>query len=79
VAKLREELKRIYAADAVEVSPLFGGYAPDSGLKADYSQYRPRGHYAKSSQLRAYFRAMLYLGRNGCPCPRPTACPTPCS
>ena len=26
VAKLREELKRIYAADAVAVSPLFGGY-----------------------------------------------------
>lgn len=71
VAKLREELKRIYAADAVEVSPLFGGYAPDSGLKADYSQYRPRGHYAKSSQLRAYFRAMLYLGRNGWPLSSP--------
>jgi len=29
----------------------------------DYSQFRPRGHYSKSPRLRAYFRALTWLGR----------------
>jgi hypothetical protein len=29
----------------------------------DYSQFRPRGHYTKTPQLRAYFRALTWLGR----------------
>ncbi len=29
----------------------------------DYSQYVPRGHYEKSEQLRAYFKAMMWYGR----------------
>jgi hypothetical protein len=29
----------------------------------DYSQFRPRGHYALSAPLRRYFRAMMWLGR----------------
>jgi hypothetical protein len=32
----------------------------------DYSQFRPRGHYAKSSELRRYFRAMSWMGRADC-------------
>lgn len=29
----------------------------------DWSQFRPRGHYAKSAPLKRYFRAMMWLGR----------------
>ncbi|HVJ18224.1 MAG TPA: DUF3160 domain-containing protein [Polyangiaceae bacterium] len=29
----------------------------------DYSQFRPRGHYAKGELLKRYFRAMMWLGR----------------
>ena len=29
----------------------------------DFSQFKPRGHYAGDSTLEAYFRAMIWLGR----------------
>jgi hypothetical protein len=29
----------------------------------DFSQFRPRGHYALTTELRRYFRAMMWLGR----------------
>lgn len=29
----------------------------------DFSQFKPRGHYEKSQQLRRYFRAMMWCGR----------------
>ncbi|MEQ9501258.1 MAG: DUF3160 domain-containing protein [Deltaproteobacteria bacterium] len=29
----------------------------------DWSQFKPRGHYTKSEQLKRYFRAMMWLGR----------------
>ncbi|MBI3854874.1 MAG: DUF3160 domain-containing protein [Planctomycetes bacterium] len=29
----------------------------------DFSQFRPRGHYTKSEELKQYFRAMMWLGR----------------
>ncbi len=29
----------------------------------DYSQFQPRGHYAKSTALKRYFRTMMWLGR----------------
>lgn len=32
----------------------------------DYSQFRPRGHYAKTAQLRRYFRCVMWLGRADC-------------
>lgn len=72
LARLQQELALVYAAKDVTVSPLFGGYDPDGTLKADYTQYLPRGHYAKNSQLRGYFRAMMYLGRNGWPLSQPS-------
>ncbi|RLN93150.1 hypothetical protein BBJ28_00013355 [Nothophytophthora sp. Chile5] len=28
----------------------------------DFSQFKPRGHYAKSEELKRYFRAMMWLG-----------------
>lgn len=67
VAALQTELRRIYAAEGMEPSPLFRSYDPEGRIKADYTQYKPRGHYAKNSQLRGYFRAMMFLGRMGWP------------
>ncbi|WP_192807791.1 DUF3160 domain-containing protein [Desulfosporosinus sp. OT] len=32
-------------------------------LKEDYTQYNPRGHYAKSDELKTYFQAMMWYGR----------------
>jgi hypothetical protein len=29
----------------------------------DWSQFKPRGHYTKSSELRRFFRTMMWLGR----------------
>ncbi len=44
------------------------GFAPSAIFPGrpngeDWSQYIPRGHYTKSDQLSAYFRAMLWYGR----------------
>jgi len=34
-------------------------------LCEDYSQYKPRGHYTQTEDLKRYFRAMMWLGRIG--------------
>ncbi len=60
--RIKDELKLVYEASAVEESPLFNQYKTD--VSADYTQYTPRSHYTKSSVLRSYFRTMMYLGRN---------------
>ena len=57
-----QELTLIYSAQSVTSSPLYGAY--NTAIKADYTQYTPRSHYTESSALRAYFRTMMYLGRN---------------
>lgn len=62
-ARITDELKLVYAAETVADSPLYNQYKED--VKADYTQYTPRSHYTKSSKQRAYFRAMMFLGRNG--------------
>jgi hypothetical protein len=62
--RMTQEIKNIYQAAFVAVSPLYGQYGRDGAVKTDYTQFTPRGHYAKTSLLRAYFRAMMYLGRN---------------
>lgn len=36
---------------------------PAELLKEDYTQYIPRGHYAKSDELKTYFQAMMWYGR----------------
>ena len=48
------------ASDAVHVD-LYGGSRP-----LDFTQFRVRGHYAKSGQLSNYFRCMMWLGRADC-------------
>jgi hypothetical protein len=62
--RMTQEIKNIYQAEGVGVSPLYGQYGPEGEVKTDYTQFTPRSHYAKTSLLRAYFRAMMYLGRN---------------
>ena len=32
----------------------------------DFSQFKPRGHYTKSQELKNYFRCMMWLGRADC-------------
>ncbi|MGC2433333.1 MAG: DUF3160 domain-containing protein [Desulfobaccales bacterium] len=63
--RMAAELRLIYAGRDVAPSPLYGQYA--KGSYADYTQFTPRSHYVKSSVLRSYFRAMIYLGRNSYP------------
>ena len=60
---LQTEVKAVLAMEGPERSPLFGRYDPDK--QADWTQFRPRSHYTKSAPLRAWFRAMMFLGRNG--------------
>ena len=62
--RMAQEIKNIYQAAGVGVSPLYGQYGKEGEVKTDYTQFTPRSHYAKTSLLRAYFRAMMYLGRN---------------
>ena len=38
-----------------------------TGLKEDFSQYVPRGHYTRNEQFERYFKATMYLGRMGFP------------
>ncbi len=51
------ELASIEAAAGLEESALW------PGLKEDFSQYVPRGHYDRTEELGRYFKAMMYAGR----------------
>jgi hypothetical protein len=65
VNRMAAELRLIYGARDLAPSPLYGQYAKEVEGKADYTQFTPRSHYVKSSGLRSYFRAMIFLERNG--------------
>ncbi|MEK7475139.1 MAG: DUF3160 domain-containing protein [Candidatus Coatesbacteria bacterium] len=54
---VRDEVGRIRAASGSGESPQLPKY------EDDYSQYRPRGHYTLSEDLKTYFRAMMFFGR----------------
>lgn len=58
---MRQELTLIHQADQAAPSPLFGQYSTLVSAH-DYTRYRPRSHYTKSTLLRGYFRAMTFLG-----------------
>ncbi len=45
-------------AGGLQTVGLFGG-----SRDVDFSQFKPRGHYAGDSRLEPYFRAMIWLGR----------------
>ncbi len=54
---VEKELELIESASSSQApSPIFG-------YKEDYTQYKPRGHYTESDELRRYFRCMMWLGR----------------
>jgi hypothetical protein len=59
------ELELINAAGGAQISPIWDrpDLAPDDKLIEDYSQYKPRGHYTRSEELKKYFRAMMWYGR----------------
>jgi len=67
------ELALIDAHEGYVLSPLFNAY------DEDYSQYKPRGHYTKMEELKKYFKAMMWHGRqtfvlfNSCFSPNPGA------
>lgn len=64
-ALVRTRLQQVQALKMqtpdTEASEVFG--AP---RMVDYTQFRPRGHYTKSTELKRYFRAMMWLGRVDC-------------
>ena len=59
------EVGLINAAGGPQISPLWDrpDLAPEDKLIEDYSQYKPRGHYTRSEELKKYFRAMMWYGR----------------
>lgn len=59
------ELALINAHEGTNVSPLWlrDDQAQDLQLIEDYSQYIPRGHYTRSTDLQNYFKAMMWYGR----------------
>ena len=59
-----EELEKIYAADGIAPSTIFGGLSVDKDT-FDYTQFKPRSYYNKNAALRSYFRAMMWFGRVG--------------
>ncbi len=60
--EVEQELRLVFAAEAMAPSPLFGRYETGRAFH-DYTMYTPRGHYTQSGLLRAYFRCMTFLGR----------------
>lgn len=57
-----QELEKILGLSPGYVpSPLF--YSEDYPYQEDYSQYKPRGHYTRTTELERYFRAMMWYGR----------------
>ncbi len=53
---VKKEYDRIMKAEGIEESLI-------SGVKEDYSQYKPRGYYEGDEKLEKYFRAMMMYGR----------------
>jgi uncharacterized protein DUF3160 len=51
-------ITRAMQAAGVETVSLFG-----QPRDVDFSQFKPRGHYAGDSRLEPYFRSMIWLGR----------------
>lgn len=54
--QVEQELALIEDHQGIEISPIMG-------IKEDYSQYVPRGHYDQSQSLKNYFKTMMWYGR----------------
>ena len=55
---VKDLLKGIASLKSTPEVRIYGGRR-----SVDWSQFKPRGHYANSEALRRYFRAMMWLGR----------------
>jgi hypothetical protein len=68
--RISDMLQRIAGESPAEVA-LFGG-----GTRViDFSQFKPRGHYADDPVLQKYFKAMIWLGRTEIYCSAPVGDP----
>lgn len=56
------DLKKIDAHEGRDFSTIMG-------LKIDFSQFVPRGHYTRSEKLKKYFKAMMWYGLTPFPTP----------
>lgn len=59
------ELDLINAHDGQSISPIWDreDLPPNQKLIEDYTQYKPRGHYTRSEELKKYFKGMMWYGR----------------
>lgn len=59
------DLKLVNGAKGISPSPLTKMVSEQNvdPILEDYSQYKPRGHYTKSTTLKKYFKAMMWYGR----------------
>ena len=57
-ASIGDFINKAMAASGMADVSLFGVTRTE-----DFSQFTPRGHYTDSDELKAYFRAMIWLGR----------------
>ena len=59
------ELALINAATDAAISPIWDrpDLPEDQKLIEVYGQYKPRGHYTRSEDLKMYFKAMMWYGR----------------
>ena len=53
-----QELSLIKSHSAIRLSPI-------TGIKEDYTQYKPRGRYTKSAELSRYFQVVMLFSRQG--------------
>jgi len=65
--EVQQEMTLIGQHQGMAVSPIMniGQDEVDivDGLKKDYTQYIPRGHYTQSPELKDYFKTMMWYGR----------------
>lgn len=61
-AMVQGDLGRIHKGIGRAVSDILG-------VKVDFSQFVPRGHYTRSEKLKKYFRAMMWYGLTAFPAP----------
>ncbi len=57
------ELRLIRSASQQQPHPLLNYIGDKNYTMEDYTQYVPRGHYTRRNKLKAYFKAMMFLGR----------------
>ncbi len=62
-AAFRDDILALVDALQPAQITMFGRPYPSPLGRYDFSQFKPRGHYTESDELKRYFRAMIWLGR----------------